>query len=83
MRSALRGAGQPVSGVRVGVGVGGAISAIYLEANLPTPPVPIDDCPDPIRPRRRRRGGGRSRMCPQRKECVSRVCSAGFELGAS
>ena len=41
---------QPVSGVRVGVGVGGAISAIYLEANLPTPPVPIDDCPDPVRP---------------------------------
>ena len=25
---------QPVSGVRFGVGVGGAISAIYLEANF-------------------------------------------------
>ena len=40
---------RPVSGVRVGVGVGGAISAIYLEANLLPPPLhnsansPIDD----------------------------------------
>ena len=72
---------QPVSGVRVGVGVGGAISAIYLEANFAAAAVPIDVCRDPVRLRRQRRGRGG--VCPQRKECVSRVCSAGFELGAS